>query len=59
MGVSNSTIADMRQVLRINHDMYDGEISDLIAAAKTDLLIGGISPSKVEDTSDALIKKAI
>lgn len=59
MSVSNNLISDMRAVLRINHEMYDDEISALIEAAKTDLRIGGISPSKTEDEADALIKRAI
>ena len=52
-------IQDLRAYLRINHSLTDSEITDLIEAAKADLVIGGIKPEKVADESDPLIKKAL
>lgn len=52
-------IFDLRQYLRITHESFDGEIADLINAARTDLLDDGILPAKVNDPDDALIKRAI
>ena len=49
--ISMQYVAGMRQYLRINHTRFDAEI--------TDLLLGGISEKKVNDESDALIKRAI
>ena len=43
----------------ISHTHFDAEITDLIGAAQADLLLGGIKAAKVEDESDALIKRAI
>ena len=57
--ISNSLVYSIRQCLRINHTRFDAEITDLIEAAKADLLLGGIKSSKVNDNSDALIKRAI
>ena len=57
--ISNSLVYSIRQYLRINHTRFDAEITDLIEAAKADLLLGGIIASKVENESDALIKRAI
>lgn len=57
--ISMQYVAGIRQYLRINHTRFDAEITDLIGAAKADLLLGGIKAAKVEDESDALIKRAI
>lgn len=57
--ISEQYILSSRQAIRISHTKFDGEITDLIAAARADLLLGGILRAKVEDESDALIKRAI
>ena len=57
--ISMQYVAGIRQYLRINHTRFDAEITDLIGAARADLLLGGIKAAKVEDESDALIKRAI
>lgn len=50
----------IRGYLRISHDKFDGEITDLINAARIDLItLGGVLSSKVEDESDSIIKRAI
>lgn len=58
-GVSQEIIYDVRQYLRISHTLFDVEISDLVSAARADLILGGILPAKAEDESDALIKRAV
>jgi len=57
--ISDKLIFDMRQILRINGTHFDVEISDLVSAARADLVLGGILPAKAENESDALIKRAI
>ena len=57
--ISSSLILSARRYLRISHTQYDAEITDLIGAARADLLLGGIIRSKVEDENDALIRRAI
>ena len=57
--ISMQYVAGIRQYLRINHTRFDAEITDLIGAARADLLLGGIKAAKVEDENDALIKRAI
>ena len=57
--ISKKLIYDVRRYLRINHTHLDAEITDLIGAAQADLLLGGINAAKVNDESDALIKRAI
>lgn len=58
--ISERYILSFRTALRINHTKFDGEISDLIAAARTDLRdLGGIKEDKVNDETDPLIKRAI
>ena len=57
--ISNQFVYDVRRYLRISHTHFDAEITDLIGAARADLLLGGIVAAKVEDESDAIIKRAI
>lgn len=49
-------LEDVKIALRITTDAFDGEINDLILAAKRDLVISGITNT---DTEDPLIKRAI
>lgn len=57
--ISEQYVYGIRRYLRINHTHFDAEITDLIGAARADLLLGGIKADKVNDESDALIKRAI
>lgn len=57
--ISEQYVYGIRRYLRTNHTHFDAEITDLIGAAQADLLLGGIKAAKVEDESDALIKRAI
>ena len=56
--ISEQYLLSFRKAIRISHTKFDGEITDLIAAARADLLLGGILRAKVECESDALIKRA-
>ena len=57
--ISKQLVYDVRRYLRISHTHFDAEITDLIGAARADLLLGGIVAAKVEDENDAIIKRAI
>ena len=50
---------EIRRYIRINHDRHDGEITDLIEAARADLMQVGILTAKAQDEGDPLIKRAI
>ncbi len=50
---------DVKIALRINNTAFDGEITDLIAAAKSDLILSGIIAAKANDDTDPLIKRAL
>ena len=54
-------ILDIKTALRIsiNNTAFDSEITDLIAAARGDLMLAGILPAKANDDTDPLIKRAI
>lgn len=53
-------IDDVRSNLRISNKAYDTvEIAPLIDACKLDLKIAGVSATKITDTPDALIFRAI
>jgi uncharacterized phage protein (predicted DNA packaging) len=49
----------VKTALRISHSQLDGEINDLIEAARFDLNLSGVSPLKVNDDTDPLIRRAI
>lgn len=50
---------DVKTALRISNTAFDSEINDLISAARSDLQLSGVLESKVNDDTDALIKRAI
>lgn len=50
---------DVKLALRISSSAFDSEVQDLIDAAKLDLKISGVSNEKIQDETDALIKRAI
>lgn len=50
---------DVKAALRIDDSAFDLEIQDLIDAAKADLQLSGVSETKVNDSTDPLIKRAI
>lgn len=52
-------IEDIRETLRISNSAFDTEITDLINTARQDLIIAGITTTKANDDTDALIKRAI
>jgi uncharacterized phage protein (predicted DNA packaging) len=55
-------LADVKLALRVTTNMFDGEIQDLIDAARLELVQSGISSEKAEDETegiDPLIKRAI
>lgn len=56
---SDTYIDDMRKAVRINHGKHNGEIADLVEAAKADLQLVGIIAARTEDETDMLMKKAI
>lgn len=52
-------IESIKTALRISNTAFDAEINDLILAARSDLKLSGVLESKVNDDTDALIKRAI
>jgi len=52
-------LESVKLALRITNTAFDGEISDLIEAARQELILSGVSSSKASDESDPLIKRAI
>ena len=53
--VSSEYLSDIRLRVRSSVDKLDGEIKDLILAARADLVRGGVLP----DETDPLVKQAI
>lgn len=49
---------DVKLALRISSSAFDTEVQDLIYAAKADLQLSGVDPTKMLD-ADPLIKRAI
>lgn len=57
--VSPEYLADIRLRVRPSANKLDGEIVDLILAARADLAGGGVLPARAADESDPLIKQAV
>lgn len=57
--VSPEYLADIRLRVRRSANKLDGEITDLILAARADLVQGGILPARAADEADPLIKQAV
>lgn len=57
--VSAEYLAAFRQALRITAEDFDGEITDLIRAAREDLGLGGVLPERAADETDPLVKRAV
>lgn len=52
-------LVDIKKALRVSHNALDDEITDLIEAARHDLMLSGVSSTKANDVADPLIKRAI
>lgn len=50
---------DIKTALRITNTAFDIEISDLMDAARSDLILSGVTATKANDSTDALVKRAI
>lgn len=57
--VSSEYLSDIRLRVRSSVDKLDGEIKDLILAARADLVHGGVLPARAADETDPLVKQAI
>lgn len=57
--VSAEYLADIRLRVRTSADKLDGEIGDLIRAARAALVLGGVLPDRAADESDPLVKQAV
>jgi hypothetical protein len=54
-----ATLIEVKVALRVSNTAFDGEITDLIAAARQDLILSGVLSAKANSTTDSLIKRAI
>ena len=59
MAISDSYLASVRLSVRNTSTAFDSEITDLINAARADLVLGGVLEDKANDESDPLILRAV
>ena len=59
MAVGDEYLASVRRSVRLSSTVHDGELTDLINAARADLVLGGVLEAKANDETDPLIKKAV
>lgn len=57
--VSEEYLAAFRLYVRLTSTAFDGEIVDLIRAAREDLVLAGVLPERTRDEEDPLIKRAL
>lgn len=48
-----------KKACRVTAAVYDDELTDLIAAAKADLALAGVTQERVQDNTDPLIRRAV
>lgn len=58
-GISEEYLAAGRLSIRTKSTAFDGEIADMILAARKDLTNGGVLRERTEDETDPLIKRAV
>jgi len=59
MAIGDSYLTSVRQYMRLTTKAHDNELSDLINAARADLVLGGVLEAKAQDESDPLILRAV
>ena len=59
MAVTDDYIADMRERVRTAQNRTDGELRDLVEAARVELILAGILSTKANDEADPLVKATI
>ena len=59
MAISDSYLASVRLSVRNTSTAFDSEITDLINAARADLVLGGVLEVKAQDETDPLILRAV
>ena len=59
MAIGDSYLTSIRQYVRVSSTAHDSELTDLINAARADLVLGGVLEEKANDETDPLIKKAV
>lgn len=59
MAISDSYLESVRLSVRNTSTAFDSEITDLINAARADLVLGGVNEDKANDESDPLILRAV
>ena len=59
MAVGDEYLTSVRHSVRLSSTVHDGDLTDLINAARADLVLGGVLEEKANDESDPLIKKAV
>lgn len=59
VGISEEYLAAGRLSIRTKSTAFDGEIADMIRAAREDLILAGVFPERAWNEADPLIKRAI
>lgn len=52
-------IDDVKSALRISNNSFDGELTILISAAASDLILAGVTSAKANSLTDPLIQRAV
>ena len=54
MAVGDEYLASVRHSVRLSSTVHDGELTDLINAARADLVLGGVLEAKANEDADRL-----
>ena len=59
MAIGDSYLTSIRQYVRVSSTAHDSELTDLINAARADLVRVGVLEEKAQDETDPLILRAV
>ena len=59
MAIGQSYLDKVRLYVRLTTQTFDSELSDLINAARADMVLGGVLEARAADESDPLVLRAV
>lgn len=59
MAIGQDYLTSVRLYVRLSATTFDSELTDLINAARADMVLGGVLEARAEDESDPLVLRAV
>lgn len=59
MAIGQTYLASVRLYMRLTAKTFDSELTDLINAARADMVLGGVLEDRASDENDPLVLRAV